>query len=287
MDSSRRISASASIPGNRRSIDGDPALFHDAVKYVTARSIGKRRNIRQKLNLFAISAARQRGLEFDRLPFRNGTGCQGVDVCGVNCISAAEWRDPSAALYRLSNSEAICEGSPRWSNYDPCFPLSIARVDPLAASTRKRSPTTSLSSRGFVFCWPDDPGAGNARKSSCRSSKWISAKPMPNSRRTCLTSRASKFHIDWRMPSCAIRWLRTASGFPKSEYAERWRRANLWNAMPIYELCPTALVFGMWGSPEKPYRACLAPGSGAASGSGRRGGIALKAELRAELAVEQ
>jgi len=42
--------------------------------------------------------------------------------------------------------------------------------------------------------------------------------------------------------------------FPKSEYAERWRRANLWNAMPIYELCPTALVFGMWGSPEKPYR---------------------------------
>jgi CRISPR-associated protein Csb1 len=40
--------------------------------------------------------------------------------------------------------------------------------------------------------------------------------------------------------------------FSKSEYATRWRRSNLWNATAIYELCPTALVFGMWGSPEKP-----------------------------------
>jgi CRISPR-associated protein Csb1 len=40
--------------------------------------------------------------------------------------------------------------------------------------------------------------------------------------------------------------------FAKSEYATRWRRANLWNATAVYELCPTALVFGMWGSPEKP-----------------------------------
>jgi CRISPR-associated protein Csb1 len=40
--------------------------------------------------------------------------------------------------------------------------------------------------------------------------------------------------------------------FSKSPYAERWRRANPWNATPIYELCPTALDFGMWGSPEKP-----------------------------------
>jgi CRISPR-associated protein Csb1 len=40
--------------------------------------------------------------------------------------------------------------------------------------------------------------------------------------------------------------------FSKSEYASRWRRANLWNATAVYELCPTALVFGMWGSPDKP-----------------------------------
>jgi len=40
--------------------------------------------------------------------------------------------------------------------------------------------------------------------------------------------------------------------FSKSDYAARWGRSNLWNATAIYELCPTALVFGMWGSPEKP-----------------------------------
>jgi len=40
--------------------------------------------------------------------------------------------------------------------------------------------------------------------------------------------------------------------FSKSDYATRWRRSNIWNATAIYELCPTALVFGMWGSPEKP-----------------------------------
>ncbi|MCU1301243.1 MAG: CRISPR-associated protein [Candidatus Sulfotelmatobacter sp.] len=40
--------------------------------------------------------------------------------------------------------------------------------------------------------------------------------------------------------------------FSKSSYAASWRAANLWNATPVYRLCPTALVFGMWGSPEKP-----------------------------------
>jgi CRISPR-associated protein Csb1 len=40
--------------------------------------------------------------------------------------------------------------------------------------------------------------------------------------------------------------------FSRSEYATRWGRANPWNAAAVYELCPTALVFGMWGSPEKP-----------------------------------
>jgi CRISPR-associated protein Csb1 len=40
--------------------------------------------------------------------------------------------------------------------------------------------------------------------------------------------------------------------FSKSVYADRWRRSTPWNATAVYELCPTALVFGMWGSPEKP-----------------------------------
>lgn len=40
--------------------------------------------------------------------------------------------------------------------------------------------------------------------------------------------------------------------FSKSDYARRWGRANLWNATAVYEMCPTALLFGMWGSPEKP-----------------------------------
>jgi CRISPR-associated protein Csb1 len=40
--------------------------------------------------------------------------------------------------------------------------------------------------------------------------------------------------------------------FSKSDYAKKWGGANLWNATPIYELCPTALLFGMWGSPLKP-----------------------------------
>jgi CRISPR-associated protein Csb1 len=40
--------------------------------------------------------------------------------------------------------------------------------------------------------------------------------------------------------------------FSRSQYAQRWGRSNLWNATPVYELCPTALVFGLWGSPDKP-----------------------------------
>lgn len=40
--------------------------------------------------------------------------------------------------------------------------------------------------------------------------------------------------------------------FSKSTYADLWRRATPWNATAIYQLCPTALLFGMWGSPEKP-----------------------------------
>ncbi len=46
--------------------------------------------------------------------------------------------------------------------------------------------------------------------------------------------------------------LADGTRFSKSQYAQRWGRSNLWNATAVYELCPTALVFGMWGSPDKP-----------------------------------
>src|SRR5690349_13638568 len=46
--------------------------------------------------------------------------------------------------------------------------------------------------------------------------------------------------------------LSDGTRFSKSNYASRRRRANPWNATPIYGLCPTALALGMWGSPEKP-----------------------------------
>lgn len=40
--------------------------------------------------------------------------------------------------------------------------------------------------------------------------------------------------------------------FRSSEHAQRWRGATPRAATPVYELCPTALLFGMWGSPDKP-----------------------------------
>lgn len=46
--------------------------------------------------------------------------------------------------------------------------------------------------------------------------------------------------------------LADGTRFSKSAYARRWGRSNLWDATAVYELCPTALLFGMWGSPEKP-----------------------------------
>jgi CRISPR-associated protein Csb1 len=46
--------------------------------------------------------------------------------------------------------------------------------------------------------------------------------------------------------------LEDGTRFSKSQYASEWGRSNLWNATAVYNLCPTALVFGMWGSPEKP-----------------------------------
>ncbi len=70
-------------------------------------------------------------------------------------------------------------------------------------------------------------------------------KPLPN-----LTS----LEVPHRLADAILRDSALADGtrFEKSTYAADWRKANLWNATPIYNLCPTALLFGLWGSPEKP-----------------------------------
>jgi CRISPR-associated protein Csb1 len=64
----------------------------------------------------------------------------------------------------------------------------------------------------------------------------------------------TSLEVPHRLADAILRDSVIADGarFSKSDYATRWGRANLWNATAIYELCPTALVFGMWGSPDKP-----------------------------------
>lgn len=69
--------------------------------------------------------------------------------------------------------------------------------------------------------------------------------PIPN-----LTS----LDVPHRLADAILRDSQLSDGtrFSKSDYAKRWSRSNLWDATAVYELCPQALVFGMWGSPEKP-----------------------------------
>ena len=40
--------------------------------------------------------------------------------------------------------------------------------------------------------------------------------------------------------------------FAASSYARRWAGAGVANATSVFELCPTALIFGLWGSPKNP-----------------------------------
>ena len=70
-------------------------------------------------------------------------------------------------------------------------------------------------------------------------------KPIPN-----LTS----LEVPHRLADAILRDSELSDGtrFSKSAFAAEWSKANLWNSTPIYRLCPTALLFGMWGNPEKP-----------------------------------
>ncbi|MGA8830600.1 MAG: type I-U CRISPR-associated RAMP protein Csb1/Cas7u [Desulfomonilaceae bacterium] len=46
--------------------------------------------------------------------------------------------------------------------------------------------------------------------------------------------------------------LEDGTVFRSSHYAEKWGNAKPHNATSLLELCPTALLFGMWGSPRGP-----------------------------------
>ena len=67
-------------------------------------------------------------------------------------------------------------------------------------------------------------------------------------------SNLTSLDVPHRLADAILRDSVLADGtrFSKSQYAAAWGRSNLWNATGVYKLCPTALVFGMWGSPDKP-----------------------------------
>src|SRR5439155_22360728 len=71
---------------------------------------------------------------------------------------------------------------------------------------------------------------------------------------TLFRSNLTTLDVPHRLADAILRDSLLADGtrFSKSQYALQWGRSNLWNATAVYELCPTALVFGMWGSPDKP-----------------------------------
>jgi len=66
--------------------------------------------------------------------------------------------------------------------------------------------------------------------------------------------RITSLEAPHRLADAILRDSELADGkrFSESKHAAVWGAANIRQATAIFELCPTALVFGMWGSPEKP-----------------------------------
>lgn len=60
--------------------------------------------------------------------------------------------------------------------------------------------------------------------------------------------------VPHRLADAILRDSQTVEGvaFSKSDCAKAWGKSTLQDATAIYRYCPTALVFGMWGSPKKP-----------------------------------
>lgn len=56
-----------------------------------------------------------------------------------------------------------------------------------------------------------------------------------------------------RIADAILRYATTSDDkafFSRSRYADLWRTSSIHNATALLELCPTALIFGTWGSPE-------------------------------------
>lgn len=72
--------------------------------------------------------------------------------------------------------------------------------------------------------------------------------------RTTEIPNLTSLDVPHRLADAILRDSVLADGtrFSKSKYAQRWGRSTLWNATAVYELCPAALLLGMWGSPDKP-----------------------------------
>lgn len=64
--------------------------------------------------------------------------------------------------------------------------------------------------------------------------------------------RITSLDAPHRIADAILRYAKHDDGkqfFSKGEYANLWKTASIHNATPLFKLCPTALVFGTWGSP--------------------------------------
>jgi CRISPR-associated protein Csb1 len=59
--------------------------------------------------------------------------------------------------------------------------------------------------------------------------------------------------VPHRLPDAILRDCEVSKGvrFKDSDYARRWASSTIGNATAVFELCPSGLILGMWGSPEK------------------------------------
>jgi len=66
--------------------------------------------------------------------------------------------------------------------------------------------------------------------------------------------RVTSLEVPHRIADAILRDSKLDNGtlFKDSEYAEKWGASRVHDATALFRLCPTALVFGTWGSPKKP-----------------------------------
>jgi len=70
-----------------------------------------------------------------------------------------------------------------------------------------------------------------------------------------ILDRVTSLSVPHRLADAMLRdsiEVKTGKMFREGAHAARWKLASNANATAVFELCPTALVYGLWGSPEKP-----------------------------------